>query len=284
MVMSPRLLRPVSAGFHPEAQVWRNAVIANGGSVSGSTLKAVSDFCKSIDQAGIRDRFFRLNLFAGTGLNACVVPLYRGQSRTGTQFGNATDTNNGPFVSGDYTEAGGLNPGVSSDHGKYLDTGLSPDNVGVATGHMSIYSPVGGDAAAGTRRIMGAIRSSPQQFYAAFKNNVSANAGSLWGGGAVQLNATLSAGHTVWQRESATLLRHYTNASLIGTATSSVTPGAASETWFVFNASTGGSPTGNQYWNNALRAYSIGKDFTSGQLTDYYNAMLAFQTALGRNA
>jgi hypothetical protein len=32
-----------------------------------------------------------------------------------------------------------------------------------------------------------------------------------------------------------------------------------------------------------LQGYSLGLSFTSQQLTDYYNAMLTFQQALGRN-
>lgn len=77
MAMNNRLLRPRASGFHPEAAAWKTAVVANGGSVSGATLSAVDKFCKAIDAAGIRDRLYRVNLFAGTGLNACLVPLYR---------------------------------------------------------------------------------------------------------------------------------------------------------------------------------------------------------------
>ena len=85
--MNPRLLRPrAGGGFHPEAQVWRNAVIANGGTISAATLKAVSDFCRSIDAAsGLRANLLRVNLFCGTGLEACLVPLYRVSSSTCTQ-------------------------------------------------------------------------------------------------------------------------------------------------------------------------------------------------------
>jgi hypothetical protein len=281
MPMSPRLLRPVSAGFHPEAQVWRNAVIANGGTVSGSTLKAVSDFCKSIDQAGIRDRFYRLNLFAGTGLNACLVPLYRGQSRTGTQFGNATDTNGGPFVSGDYSESTGLNSGANNS-GKSLDTGLTPNDVGVATGHLAVYSPVGASSAVGLSRVIGSIQNSPQQFYAVYKNNLSTGTDALWGGGAALVNATMSAGLTVWQREASNVLRHYTNGSLTATNTTNITPGSSGVSFAVFDHKTSTGFSGAN-WHAALRGYSIGKHFTSGQMTDYYNAIQAFQTALGRN-
>ncbi len=78
--MNPRLLRPLASGFHSEAAAWRSAVIANGGSVSTSTVRAVSNFCAAIDAAGIRDRFVRLNLFCGDNLNAALVPLYRNRA------------------------------------------------------------------------------------------------------------------------------------------------------------------------------------------------------------
>jgi len=80
MSMSPRLLRPRES-FTPksiDAQDWVNRVYANGGTVSTATASAVNTFCEAIAAANIRDRFYRLSLFAGTGLNACLVPLFRG--------------------------------------------------------------------------------------------------------------------------------------------------------------------------------------------------------------
>lgn len=283
MPMNPRLLRPIASGVHPEAKIWQNAVIANGGTVSAGTVKAVSDFCKSIDAAGIRDRFFRLNLFCGGNLSACLVPLYRGPSASGTQHGNTTDTNNGPFVSGDYSEATGLNSG-SVTSGKYLDTGLTPDTIGVATGHMAVYSPVDASSAIAISRIMGAIfQTFPQQFYAVYKSGLSQQTQALWGGGAALVQATMSKGLTVYQREASNVLRHYTNGSLTATNTSNITPGALAFSFFIFNNNVGGSANVTQGWHDALRAYSLGKHFTSQGVTDYYNALQAFQTALGRN-
>ena len=82
MAMNPRLLRPTaSRRLNPEAQDWINRVYANGGTVSQSTASAVSTMCDAIDAAGIRDRFYRLNLFCGDNLNAALVPLYRGPKR-----------------------------------------------------------------------------------------------------------------------------------------------------------------------------------------------------------
>ena len=135
MPMSPRLLRPRASGVHPEAASWRTRVVANGGSVSAATMQAVDRFCRSIDGAGIRDRFYRLNLFCGGNLNAVLVPLYRGPSRTGAQFGNTTDTNNGPFVSGDYSESSGLKGNGSS---KYLETGVAMTFLGTNQLHMYV--------------------------------------------------------------------------------------------------------------------------------------------------
>ena len=131
MGMNGRLLRPKTSG-HPEALAWRDAVIANGGTVSASTMTAVTTFCRAIDSAGLRDRFYRLSLMAGTGLEAALVPLYRGPSRTGTQYGNTTDTN-ANFVLADYTESSGLKGNGST---KYLATGLEMTFLGTNQLHL----------------------------------------------------------------------------------------------------------------------------------------------------
>ena len=133
--MRPRML-------HPEAAAWRAAVIANGGSVSRSTVNAVSKFCNAIVAAGIRSKFLRLNLVCGNNLAAARTPLYRGASSTGTQYGSSADTNIGPFTSADYSEATGLQGDSSS---KALDCtitietfktfGADFDNV-----HLSVYN------------------------------------------------------------------------------------------------------------------------------------------------
>ena len=60
-----------------DAQDWINRVYANGGSVTSSTASAVDTFCNAVQQAGLRPLMYRANLFAGTGLNAALVPIYR---------------------------------------------------------------------------------------------------------------------------------------------------------------------------------------------------------------
>jgi hypothetical protein len=106
--------------WNADAADWIRRVQANDGAVSTATANAVTDFCNAIDAAGIRDRFYRLGIIAGSNINAALVPLYRGPSLGGTQYGNATDTNDN-FVSVDYSESSGL---IGNGTDKRLATGL----------------------------------------------------------------------------------------------------------------------------------------------------------------
>lgn len=70
-------------GFHAEAVNWYQRVLDAGGAANENTLRAVSDFCAAIDAGGLRDKIYRLNLFAGANLNAATVPLYLGPVANG---------------------------------------------------------------------------------------------------------------------------------------------------------------------------------------------------------
>ena len=106
-----------------DAQDWINRVYQNGGTVSTATAGAVNTFCDSIDAASIRDRFYRLGIFAGSNLNAALVPLYLTPDKTLTnlfQFG--TDMTNTAWLAGGNgsvtrtatTEAGPLGYGYAT--------------------------------------------------------------------------------------------------------------------------------------------------------------------------
>ena len=290
MPMSARLLRPrASSAFHPEAEVWRNAVIANGGTVSPATLKAVSDFCRSIDAAGVRGRFMRLNLFCGTGLSAALVPLYRGPSRAGSQYGNTTDTNEN-FVSGDYTEtgtSGGLGTGATNST-KSLDTGLIPFNAGIThdNSHLAFYSR-GGNTAVGSV-ISAGMNTAPQELWQWFINGVTGAVGQIYRSGGSSNSgfesfAALRTGHLIAQRSSASAALYRNGSNLNPTAITTNTT-----TWTtdrppalrVFSRNFQG--TVDQRIATTLQGYSIGLAFTDSQAAAYYTALQTFQTALGR--
>ena len=289
MPMSPRLLRPRASGVHPEAASWRTRVVANGGTVSGSTLIAVNNFCRSIDAAGVRGRFMRLNLLCGTGLSAALVPLYRGPSPGGSQFGNTTDTNDN-FVSGDYTEtgtSGGLGTGATNST-KSLDTGLIPFNAGIThdNSHMGFYSR-GGNTTTGS--IMAGGRSTgPQELLQWFINGVTGSVAQFYRSGGpsssgIEGATALRTGHMIAQRSSSggAMYRNGSNLAVTSTATNTVTfatdlPPAVR----VFGRNFQG--TVDQRIATTLQGYSIGLAFTDSQAAAYHAALQTFQTALGR--
>lgn len=288
--MSPRLLRPRST-VHAEAAAWAARVVANGGTVSGLTLSAVSKFCAAIASAGIRDRFYRLNLFCGTGLNAALVPLFRGPSLGGTQYGNATDTNvGGLFVSGDFSENAGLLGAASP--AKYLRTGISPDNVGVATGHIAIDS--GGSASSGAGLAIGSSNSGSTQRYNLLSASTNAFQGnsvtdfmvqSRWGATSGTTYTTAGSavrpsGLYIFTRTSNFRTDFYLAGVSVANSTNSVTPAANANEFYVLAQNINGSPN----FNGVARArgYSIGVSLEGTQAANYNAAWTAMQTALGR--
>lgn len=276
MAMNPRLLRPRASGsaLHPDALDWITRVTNNGGSASSNTLAAVSKFCADIEAAGLRSKFYRLNLFCGTGLNAVLVPLYLNTSRAGSALGNTTDTNNN-FVSGDYVELGSATGGLKGNgSNKDLQTGVNPVSLsfGADDHHISVY--VKGTEAAGTSRYM-----------------LSNTSGGSGGSGIGWLNG-------------GTTERFHGPAALLnpsGTSEGLLTGNVFGGEYNYYRASTSAATSvssGGTYGNSEyrvfsgngflfslaryFRAYSIGLGFSQAQVTAYYNAMQAFQTALDR--
>lgn len=279
------------ATAHPEALGWRTRVIANGGSVSATTFTAVETFCRAIDTAGIRDRFFRLNLFAGTGLAAALVPLYRGQSLGGTQFGNTADTNIN-FVSGDYTEtgtSGGLNSGASNST-KYLQSGFNAFNAGLShnNSHISWYSRSqitanatisGGYASVGGVNITWQVLAFGGINLMYYRSGGDSNSGIE----AVSWSGANRSGHGIAQRNSGggVLYRNGTNLNVTSTTTNANTwTGSFGQQYVYARQINGGA---DQYFAGNLQGYSLGLALTNAQASAFSSAMIAFQTALSRN-
>lgn len=274
MPMNPKLLRPRST-VHPEAAAWATRVVANGGSVSGTTLSAVSKFCASISAAGIRDRFYRLNLFCGTGLSACLVPLYRGQSLGGTQYGGTTDTNNGPFVSGDYAETGASGGLTGDGTSKYLDTGFAMNTLPSTTsGHAAVYCR-NRSSSSTFRGMVGVGLAAGTGFGVATDATVYAE----WGNFANASNNTN--GLIVASRVSSTSLTAYVAGSSIATNTTSITPTASSLAAALF-VSRNSAVSHSFFDNRSYGFYSIGLGLTASQVASLTTAVNALQTALGR--
>jgi hypothetical protein len=275
--------------IHPEAAGWAARVVANGGTVSGTTLSAVSKFCAAIASAGIRDKFFRLNLFCGgtsgtaVGLNSALVPLYRGPSLRGTQYGNTTDTNSGGlFVGANYNETGSSG-GLQSGGSQYLNTGFLTNVLSDGNRHLAAYEItrpesglykyyLGSEYASGVgsgQFILGYHGNATNRAfgfgeYGITLQSPTATAGGFWMG----VNTPSSTGII------------YRNGSQDATGvTTASTPEATNIYAFTANRS-GGSAAG---FAGRLGGYSIGASMTAPQAAAYNTAMQAFQAALTRN-
>jgi len=283
MAMNPKLLRPKASGVHPEAAAWRTAVIANGGTVSATTMGGVNRFCLSIESAGLRDRFLRLNLVCGNSLLAALVPLYLGQSRTATQLGNTTDTNNN-FVSGDYTEATGLQGNGST---KYLITGVNASNLNRNSTHLGVYGTNLGDASTGYGSLAGARDGTANNLIQLDGKNSNVAVNRFFSSAAnsvvVAGSPAATGGHVIGVSASSTDLRVYVAGSSTGiTATDRTSGLLIAQPIYIFANNFNGSPSDHSAMR--CRAYSFGIGMTAAQVLAFYNALQTFQTSLGRNA
>lgn len=283
MPMSPRLLRPRST-VHPEAQSWAARVTANGGTFSGATLSALSKFCRDIDAAGIRDRFYRLNLLCGANLSAALVPLYRAESSTSSVRGNTTDTNNGPFVAADFNTAGSSSGLKADGTTKFLDTGVPGNTLTGTNVHFGFglratqtggaaYRTLGGvynGIFPGGRVLDVSARRNDSNLHCACGDTVA----SSTFGESVQ-SASLAVGDLVCAYPS-----FYRNGVRTGT---DATAGAAyprSDSVYIFALNQAGTTVNRT--DARLNWYSIGLTMTAAQAAAFTTAVQAFNTTLSR--
>jgi len=263
-----------------DAQDWVDRVYANGGTVSPSTAAAVNTFCNAIEAASLRDRFYRLNLFAGTGLNAALVPLYRGPTYGGTTYGNATDTNNGPFVSDDYNETGASSGLKGNGSNKYLNTGFPANTIAGSSLHMGAGLRAV-DTLSSFRFALSCYRvatASEYSIYTGVNGRKTACFGSYGVPGTF-------AGTTDDPTLVGNLVGAYPNAYRDGVAfgdaaTTSQNYSNADSMGVFCTLSSGTTP--QQHTDARIDWYSIGETMTSAQVLSFNNALVAFQAALNR--
>jgi hypothetical protein len=244
----------------------------------------VDKFCKAIDDAGIRDRFYRLNLFCGSNLNAALVPLYRGPSLGGTQYGGATDTNNAFVGIGtDYAETGASGGLKGNGSTKYLDTGLAGNTFSAGDRHCSAYWNANATLT-GNRAFIGNTDTTSTTAWMDIHSRFS-SAGSEG-----QVTASFSLTHTTANRHQ--LLQYIGANSAVSysdggdkqtrTTFPSGSPTASATNWFVFGINP--SLFGGIKSDGRICTYSIGLSMSDSNALAFYNAVHAFQTALGRQA
>ena len=267
-----------------DAQNWIDRVYANGGTVSSATAGAVNTFCDAIDAASLRAAMYRTNLFCGGNLNAALVPLYRGPSLGGTQYGGTTDTNEGGlFVTPNYNEtgaSGGLQGASASS--KRLRTGLAQNAMPTGDLHIAAYEIAKSNASSDTS--VGARNNSLGQ-YSELAMGANTSTALFYNVGTGFATASDSgytqAGGFLMGVSVSTALTLYKNGS--SAATGTVSAAASTSSTFAVFSTESESGTGADFTNARLGGYSIGLSMTAGQAAAYYTAMQAFQTSLTRN-
>jgi hypothetical protein len=238
-------------------------------------MQAVDRFCRSIDGAGIRDRFYRLSLLCGDNLTAARVPLYRSTSATGAILGASVDGNNS-FATGDYSVTGGIKCGTS----RSLDTGLSPDSADYATGHVSVWIQRTGTFGRGglvSTWNTGFTQPSLSIEYASSATNGWFQYYREQNPGA----GTVTGNHLLVTRRTTTDQAWYQNGNLgAQDTTSSTTTATSSIPWHIGARRVGTSI--ESFPNENITHYSIGRSLTAAQITSFYSALQTFMTALDR--
>lgn len=283
------MLSVTAAGptIHHEAIDWATRVSANGGTISTTTIRAVSDFCRAIDAAGIRSAMYRVNLFCGGNLSGCLVPLYRGPTFGGTNFGNATDTN-GNFVSADFVEIGSGGGLKGNGTNKYLNTGFATNSLPSQTSvHLS--SSGTGLETSGDKQFIGSYTGTETAlaFLDIYSIYISARAfrQGTFTTGRFPLVATpgTSEAHIIGSRTSSTSSVLYRGGTSAASNATAITPVASAIPFYVFTGNiNNATPTSGTTTAATLRMYSIGTGLSATQAAAFSAAVIAFNNALGR--
>jgi hypothetical protein len=234
-------------------------VTAQGGTVSTATQNALRTFSYALIDAGIRDKIYRLNALTGNDLAAALVPFILSPATGGTQYGFEVDQNVGPYSGGDWSETTGLTRTVA----EYLDTGMTPDDIGTVNQHL-FYSSV--NAVNVDDFSMGATPDPPSLGSFDLKTLT----GNVIGrsGGSINTSEPVAGNNRMLSsRVSSTDLQLYFDGTSVDTDT--LPASTISDVNFLVS--------GDQF-----DGYSIGLGLTAGEVADFDSAWVALQRALGR--
>jgi hypothetical protein len=269
---------------HPDVEMWLNTITLNGGSASNTTISALNTFCNSIDSAGLRNKFYRLNLFCGNNLNSCLVPLYVSRTWNETAYGFYIDQNTN-FTNNDYNETGLSGGLVGNGSNKRLDTGIKLSDIpSLSDMHLSTWKKSEILSALGTYIGVRSDASSTSRYR--ITKNVDIG-GSITGtiGKNNNVNATGttydSTGLALISRTSQTSLVMYWNGTSINTNNTDTSPDSSIMTFYIFCDNING--VFQNYLGGTMCSYSIGTGMTDTQATNYNTIIQTFQTALNRN-
>jgi len=205
---------------------------------------------------------------------------------------NPQDTNAAfrlTFLGGWTHSANGAQPNGTN---AYANTFLTPSaNQSLTSGHFSLYSRTlaASIAGAGTNGSSGVRdNASPTRAsYITVRSSSNASQTVMWGDGLGNetpvVTSTDARGFYISTRTAANSLIFLRNNSVVSSATSNQTITVLSSfSYFLSGINYSGSPLNNGYDNKELAFASIGDGLNNTEAADFYTAVQAFQTTLGR--
>jgi hypothetical protein len=280
--MNPALKMILLGGLSdPDARLWAASVIANGGSYSGSTLNAVTRFCKAAKRNGYWSQLTRVNLMCGSDLNAARTPLKVG--------GGATIETITNIVAGDYVETGTTGGIKGNGTNKSMSTGWNPTAQSASVSSAGLWTYVKGtETGATTRVILGGFGAAATDiFQIGWINSGAVEAAGVFTGASAEFVPSSSAGPNTTSKEGflgactngSRSQQDYYNGAALGS------PIAATGTMTNLNLAalaTNNNGTIGSWSTRYLRSYAITLGLSAQNAADFYADMQSFQTALGR--
>jgi hypothetical protein len=248
-------------GIDPDFTAFNARVIAAGGTLSATEQSAVQTLAIALKDANIWDSLKAIYPMVGASAAACAQNL-KSASFTGTFNGSLT-----------YASTGVTPDGTSG----FLDTNLQMNtNLSVNSNHLSYYSRT----SAAAKYDFGAIQGSNPAHYGLFRD--ATNLFFLVNGNetATQWISTANldgSGFFISNRQSSTLFQGIRNSTILSSNTTTNTGGMPSINMYLMRVN--GT---NLYGIRECAFASIGDGLTNTQSADFYTAVQAFQTTLGR--
>ena len=249
-------------GIDPDFTAFNARVVAAGGTLNATEQSAIQNLCIALKDANIWDSLKAIYPMVGASAAACAQNL-KSSSFTATFNGTLT-----------YASTGVTPNGTSG----YLDTNLQMDtNLSVNSNHISYYSRTS-DAA--NKYDFGAIQGSNPAHYGVIRGATDlfflVNGNEF----ATQWISTANSdgnGFFISNRQSSNIFQGVRNSSILATNTTTNTGGMPSINMYIMRVN--GS---NLYGIRECAFASIGDGLTNTQSADFYTAVQAFQTTLGR--
>jgi len=268
-------LSGVMGGLDPDTILWRDAVMANSGTVSTSSISSFDNFFKGLKADALWPKIVDMGAFVGVdNLNAAMVKL-----KTAPSTPRILVNNN--FVGPDYTATGASAGLLGNGINKHLNSNVPTNTLAAGNRHFGVYITDYGSVS--TETIIG---SNPGRTYANFTAIAKQSSGytNLYLSGEPIYQGSIILGaanqHIIAISGSPTQIKGFSNGVLIDTDT---IPAATlnADAIFIFAQSRGVSAADRS--NSRLSMYHMGLNFTDTEVDLFSTRVNTLMTAFGAN-